>query len=27
VMTTGPIISTHTGVGALAILYHARWAQ
>ena len=24
VMTTGPIISTHTGVGALAILYHAR---
>ena len=24
VMSTGPIISTHTGVGALAILYHAR---
>lgn len=24
VTTTGPIISTHTGVGALSILYHAR---
>ena len=24
VMTTGPIISTHTGIGALAILYRAR---